>query len=97
MFVVLLKFSNNKAQAAHFMEGHNAWIKQGFEDGIFLLVGSLQSKLGGGILAHNTSLSELQTRVNGDPFVAQDVVSAEILEITPARTDERLAFLAVDR
>jgi uncharacterized protein YciI len=93
MFFVLLKFSNNKSQSAQFLEGHNAWIKRGFADGIFLLVGSLQPNSGGGILAHNTSLSDLQARMNDDPFVIQNVVSAEILEIAPTRTDERLGFL----
>ena len=93
MFAVLLRFSSNKSQAGQFMEGHNAWIKRGFDDGIFLLVGSLQPNLGGGILAHNTSLSDLQKRVSDDPFVTQNVVSAEILEIKPARIDERLAFI----
>ncbi len=93
MFIVLLKFSDNKDQAGRFMDGHNAWIKRGFEDGVFLLVGGLQPNLGGGIVAHNTSRTDLQDRVNDDPFVAENVVSAEILEITPARTDERLKFL----
>jgi uncharacterized protein YciI len=94
MFVVTLKFSNNKARARDLMVGHNDWIRRGFDDGIFLLVGSLQPNLGGGIIAHNTSLSDLQARVNDDPFVAEDVVSAEIMEITPARIDERLKFVA---
>lgn len=93
MFIVLLKFSSNKAQAGQFMEGHNAWVKRGFDDGVFLLAGSLQPSLGGGIVAHNTSLSDLQLRVNDDPFVAENVVSAEILEITPSKADERLNFL----
>ena len=93
MFVVLLKFSDNKGQASQFMEGHNEWIRRGFDDGIFLLVGSLQPNLGGGIVAHNTTLSDLQSRVNNDPFVAENVVSAEILEITPKKADERLKFL----
>jgi hypothetical protein len=31
--------------------------------------------------------------VNDDPFVVENVVSAEILEITPSRTDERLKFI----
>ena len=61
---------------------------------MFLLVGNLQPNLGGGIVAHNTSLTELQSRVAVDPFVEQNVVSADILEITPSRTDERLKFLA---
>jgi len=95
MFTVLLKFSDNKSQASQFMDGHNKWLKRGFDDGVFVLAGSLQPSLGGGILAHNTSLADLQSRVNDDPFVARNVVNAEILEITPARTDERLAFLKV--
>ncbi len=93
MFIVLLKFSGNKDQAGHFMEGHKEWIRRGVDDGVFLLVGSLQPNLGGGIMAHNTSLSDLQGRVDGDPFVAENVVSAEILEITPSKVDERLQFL----
>ncbi len=93
MFIVLLKFSGNKANAGQFMEGHREWIKRGFDDGVFLLVGSLQPNLGGGIVAHNTSLSDLQGRVNTDPFVAEKVVKAEILEIAPAKADARLNFL----
>lgn len=93
MFVVLLKFSLNKAQAPDYMDGHMHWINRGVADGVFLLVGSLQPGLGGGILAHNTQLQQLQVRVNEDPFVAQDVVRAEIYEITPNQTDERMHFL----
>jgi uncharacterized protein YciI len=93
MFIVLLKFSANKAQAGQFMEGHKEWIKRGFDDRVFLLVGSLQPNLGGGILAHNTSLSDLQSRVSDDPFVAQNIVTAEILEIAPSKADERLKFI----
>lgn len=93
MFIVLLKFSSNKSQAGQFMEGHKKWIERGIEDGVFVLVGSLQPNLGGGIVAHNTSRPDLQGRVNDDPFVAENIVSAEILEITPTIVDERLKFL----
>lgn len=94
MFIVTLKFSDNKAQAGQFMDGHKEWIKRGFDDGVFLLAGSLQPNLGGGIVAHNTTLPDLQARVNDDPFVMQNIVSADILEIAPAKIDERLKFLA---
>jgi uncharacterized protein YciI len=93
MFIVLLRFAHNKGQAGQFMEGHKAWLQQGFDDGIFLLAGSLPPASGGGILAHHTTLPDLQKRVNGDPFVAAGVVSAEIVEIAPSRADERLRFL----
>ena len=93
MFVVLLRFSDNKSQAADFMEGHNAWLKSGFDDGVLLSAGSLQPNLGGGIVAYDTSLADLQNRVGDDPFVAENVVSAEILEISVVKADSRLEFL----
>ena len=93
MFIVMLNFSGNKARAKEFMAGHNAWLKRGFDDGVFLLAGSLQPNLGGGIVAHNASLPELQSRVNDDPFVIEDIVRAEIIEIAPSRVDDRLKFL----
>jgi hypothetical protein len=93
MFIVLLRFATNKAKAGQFIAGHQDRIKRGFDDGLFALVGSLQPNLGGGLLAHNVSPSELRDRVSEDPFVAENVVSAGIIEITPSRTDERLTFL----
>ncbi len=93
MFIILLKFSENKGKAGEFMEGHNEWIKRGFEDGVFLLVGSLQPGQGGSVIAHNTSLTKLQARVNEDPFVIENVVTADILEIDPKKADDRLSFL----
>ena len=93
MFVVLLRFGANKAQAGAFMAGHNAWLERGFDDGVFLLAGSLRPNLGGGILAHNASRTDLERRVQDDPFVAENVVTAEILEITPSRADDRLKFM----
>lgn len=93
MFIVQLTFSTNKARAGEFMAGHNAWLQQGFDDGIFLLAGSLGAGAGGGILAHNVESPALESRVEQDPFVAESVVQADIQEITPARADDRLAFL----
>lgn len=93
MFIVLLKFSDNKGNASQFMKGHKDWIERGFDDGVFLLVGSLPPNLGGGIVAHNSSLTDLRSRVNSDPFVVENVVKAEILEIAPSKADTRLSFL----
>lgn len=93
MFIVLLKFSTRKAQASQFMQSHNAWLKRGFDDGVFLLAGSLQPGMGGAILAGGLALPELRKRVDEDPFVMEDVVRAEILELSVSKADERLGFL----
>lgn len=92
MFIVTLRFTD-KTKAPQLMDSHNAWIKRGFDDGIFLLVGSLQPNAGGAILAHNISRAAIEACVQEDPFVAEGVVTADILEIAPGRTDDRLAFL----
>lgn len=93
MFIVLLKFSDNKSRAGEFMEDHNKWIQQGFDDGVFLLVGSIEPGVGGTIIAHNTSMADIKSRVGDDPFVKQQIVYAEIMEISAKKVDDRLAFL----
>ena len=93
MFVVTLRFSHNKAAAGQHMDAHKAWLRQGMQDGVFLLAGSLQPNAGGAIFAHDTSLAALQERVAQDPFVQHGVVAADILEVTPSLTDPRLDFL----
>jgi hypothetical protein len=45
------------------------------------------------VVAHNTSLTELQQRVAEDPFVVHRVVDAEVLQIAPGMVDPRLDFL----
>jgi uncharacterized protein YciI len=93
VFIVLLKFSKNKSKAAEYMNGHNNWVNRGFDDGVFLMTGTLQPSRGGVIVGHRTSLAELQTRVKEDPFVAQQVVETEIFEIGVSRADPRLNFV----
>ncbi|WP_033070045.1 YciI family protein [Thalassospira australica] len=93
MFAIFLKFAENRAKAPEFMDAHKAWIKQGFDDGVFLMVGSVQPNMGGAVLAHGVSRGEIEARVNDDPFVIEGIVTAEILEISPARADPRLEFL----
>lgn len=93
MFVVFLRFSDNKAEAPQLMAGHNAWLQRGFDDGVFLTAGSLQPQAGGAVFAHGVTRAELEARLAEDPFVAEDVVRTEVFEVAPARTDDRLSFL----
>lgn len=93
MYIVLLKFSDNRDQAGLLMEAHNAWLKRGFDEGAFILAGSLVPGLGGALLAQGMALDTLREKVGEDPFVAANVVSAEILEIAPSKADARLQFL----
>lgn len=93
MFFVLLKYTKKKNKADPFAEGHMKWVKKGLDDGVFLLVGSIKPGIGGAILAHGITLSALKKRVGADPFVAEKIVTAEILEIDPVMAEKRLKFL----
>ena len=92
MNVIFLKFSDNKSEAPKFMDAHNAWIAKGFEDGVFHCVGSLD--VGGGcILADGDNDAALQERINADPFVEHNVVTAEIHHVDLKRTTPELSHL----
>ena len=93
MFIILLRFSENRDRASALMEAHNAWIDLGMRDGVFLVVGSLRPNLGGAIVAHGASAADLQHRIARDPFVESGVVRAEVFEIAPSKVDPRLGFL----
>ena len=92
MFLIFLKFADKSRASAH-MTGHNAWLQQGFDNGHFLLSGSLQPGLGGAVLAIATNRAAAEALAAADPFVAHGVVTAEIHEIAAAKADPRLAFL----
>ncbi|MBB6522129.1 YciI family protein [Pseudoteredinibacter isoporae] len=93
MFIVFLKFSEHRDRAKDFMASHKAWVKQGIDDGVFLLVGSLKGNQGGCIVASGDDHSALETRVHQDPFVIEKVVQPEIQEFTPSMSTESLSFL----
>jgi len=93
MFIVLLKFSANKAAAPDFMAAHNDWVAQGFADGVFQCVGSLVPAAGGALLATAETRQALEARIAADPFVQHDVVTAEIAEVDVKKTTPALASL----
>ena len=93
MYVILLRFAENRDRAKAHLQAHKAWLKQGFDDGVFLLAGSLRPDLGGAILAGDIPRPQIEARVAADPFVAEAVVSAEILDLAPAMAAPALAAL----
>jgi uncharacterized protein YciI len=93
MFVVFLRFGVQREWAPALKAAHSDWLEKGFADGVFLVAGALQPAAGGVILAHGEGRAALEARVAADPFVAEGIISVEIVEIAPGRTDPRLAFL----
>jgi len=47
MFVIFLRFAENRHLAGEHVDGHNHWIRQGIADSVFLLAGSVSGGQGG--------------------------------------------------
>ncbi|MCF2859148.1 GTP cyclohydrolase [Pseudoalteromonas sp. SMS1] len=75
------------------MAGHKMWLETWFEKGVFILSGSLQSCAGGGIIATDITRDALERIIAEDPFVIEQIVVPEIIELTPSKCDARLSFL----
>lgn len=96
MFIIKLSFSleqnldhsETESKAKRFMPAHLEWLQRGYDNGVFLVSGSLKPELGGGIIAHNITREALDKLLQDDPFV-----TPEIIEIVPSKADERLTFL----
>ena len=93
MYIILLRFTENRAALARHLDAHKAWLAAGFDEGAFLAAGSIGPNVGGCVLARGASREQVLERVNRDPFVKEAIVSAEVLEYEPTRTSAPFRLL----
>ncbi|MDR7331844.1 YciI family protein [Roseateles asaccharophilus] len=93
MYIVFLRFGAQRAQAGQWMAQHGQWLKQGLDDGVFLMAGSLGEGQGGVVLARGPDRDSLLARVAQDPFVEHGVVDAEVHAVSPSRWAPGMAEL----
>ena len=92
MFIVLMHLIDGNKAPDH-IDGHKEWIRQGFADEVFLYVGGRRDGRGNAIIASGSTPEELRARIDLNPFVANGVVNAEIIELDTTKSDSRLAFM----
>lgn len=93
MFIIFLKFGENRAQAGQWMAEHNKWLGEGFAAGDFVLAGSLENSQGGVLIARDVGKDALLQRLGQDPFVLQGIVAAEVHAFKPSRLAEGLSAI----
>lgn len=84
LFIVFLRFGPNRADVGRWLAGHKLWLRQGIDDGTFLMAGTLDDAEGGVVLAAGHDRAEVLARVEQDPFVTHGVVHAEIHAVVPS-------------
>jgi len=93
MFVIKLTYTKPIEQVDQFLSDHKVWVKQGFDEGVFLLSGGLHPRTGGLLLALGNDRRAIEERVSKDPFVLNSVAAACVVEVVPSSLDERLSFM----
>jgi uncharacterized protein YciI len=91
VYIVFLKFAQNRARAGELMAEHNQWLADGFASGAFVVAGSLDNAQGGVLIARDMDQAVLLERVRQDPFVVHGVVAAEVHGFKPSRLADGLA------
>jgi uncharacterized protein YciI len=90
MHIIVLRLVDSANPSEH-VEGHKAWLQQGFADEVFLYVGGIHGGGGGVVIAGGIGSEEL-ARIRMDPFVVEGIVTSEIIELDTTMSDPRLAF-----
>lgn len=93
MFIVLLTYTVPLEHIDAAGAAHRDWLRQAYDDGVFLASGPQIPRQGGAILAHGLSRAELEARLAQDPFARQGLASYAVTRMAVRMTDPRLAFL----
>lgn len=84
MYVVFLKFTPRRTQAATSMAAHTAWLRRHIDAGTILLARSLDAGQGGALIVTPMEREALDACLADDPFVADGIVHPEVHAIQPS-------------
>lgn len=80
MFILSLTYIAPLDAADKHMEAHMAWVKAGYDQGLFLASGRKIPRTGGVILAHGER-AELEAMCAADPFTVHGIADYQITEL----------------
>jgi len=85
MFILSLTYKADLSEADRHMETHMAWVKAGYDKGLFLASGRKNPRTGGVILARGER-AEIEAIAASDPFTIHGVADYEITEFIATTT-----------
>lgn len=80
MFILSLTYVAPLEAADQHMEAHMAWVKAGYDEGLFLASGRKIPRTGGVILSRGERAT-LEGMCAADPFTIQGIAEYEITEV----------------
>ena len=95
MFVVTLTYIADLAAIDAAMPRHMSYLRRQYKDGVFVVSGRQVPRVGGVIIATGVMREELERRIALDPFVADGLAEASIVEFNASQTAPQLKGLLV--
>ncbi|WP_040242357.1 MULTISPECIES: YciI family protein [Chromohalobacter] len=83
MFIVSLEYAVDPDTVEPYRMAHMAWVREGFERGVFIASGRKSPPSGGIILAREASRERLTAWLNEDPFIVAGVAQYHVEEFLP--------------
>mgnify|MGYP000961121395 CR=1 FL=1 len=88
MFIVSLTYTKPIEEVEKYFEAHLVFLNTNYSAKKFIVSGRKNPRTGGIILAHHSTLDELQEIIKDDPFYQNQVADYEIIEFIPTKFDE---------
>lgn len=93
MFVTTLTYIVELDRIEGALPDHVAWLDRQYADGVMVISGRQQPRVGGVILWRNLSREDLEARVAEDPFVARSLATATVTEFVATKAAAGLESL----
>ncbi|GIM48133.1 hypothetical protein DNHGIG_36820 [Collibacillus ludicampi] len=91
MFLLLVKYVKPLEEVEAVLEAHKKWLDTYYQQSKFIVSGRRNPRVGGVLLAHGVTESEVKQMISEDPFVKNQLAEYEIIEFTPTKYDQRFA------
>lgn len=91
MYILTIKFKEDKSILANYVAEHTKWVKKAFVEKIFVMAGQKTELNGGVILAVNMPKEKLRDLLNQDPFVKYGLAEYKITHFEPAFYQEEFS------
>jgi len=92
MFILSLTYKMPNNEVDFHLEAHMAWLKEGYETGLFLAAGRKVPRTGGIILASGDR-TEVEAMAKRDPFTIHGIADYTISEVNITSTAQGLEAL----
>lgn len=93
LYIAVLTYTAPLEEVERYLPAHMEWLEKGYAEGAFIASGRRVPRTGGIIVAKGTHLSEVESRLQQDPFQVHSVASVDVYPFVVSKHVEALKGL----